>query len=67
MAATDVPPSRLAAARDAALAFVKAQPRGVRIGVVAFGGHADVVQLPTTNREDVVAAIEQLELQRAMV
>ena len=64
MAATDVPPSRLAAAQAAAMQFVRAQPRDVRIGVVAFGGYADVVQLPTASREDVMRAIEGLELQR---
>jgi Ca-activated chloride channel homolog len=64
MAATDVPPTRLDAARAAALEFVKLQPKDVRIGVVAFGGHADVVQAPTTVREDVIAALHGLELQR---
>jgi Ca-activated chloride channel family protein len=64
MAATDVPPTRLEAARAAALAFVKAQPQDVRIGVVAFGAHADVVQLPTASRSDVKAALDRLELQR---
>jgi Ca-activated chloride channel homolog len=64
MAANDVPPTRLDAARAAAKEFVKAQPRDVRIGVVAFGGHADVVQPPTANRGDVLAALERLELQR---
>ena len=64
MAATDVPPTRLEAARVAAKEFVKAQPPDVRIGVVAFGGHADVVQLPTLNRPDVMGALDRLELQR---
>jgi Ca-activated chloride channel family protein len=64
MAANDVPPSRLAAAQAAAVQFVKAQPAAVRIGIVAFGGHADVVQLPTTRRDDVLASLERLELQR---
>jgi Ca-activated chloride channel family protein len=64
MAASDVEPSRLDAARAAAMRFVQAQPRDVRIGVVAFGGHADVVQLPTTSRDEVIAALEGLELQR---
>jgi len=64
MAATDVLPNRLETARAAAVEFVKAQPEGIRIGVVAFGGHADVVQLPTTNRGDVLKALESLELQR---
>jgi Ca-activated chloride channel homolog len=64
MAASDVQPTRLAAATAAATSFVKAQPRDVRIGVVAFGGHADVVQSPTLHRGDVLAALERLELQR---
>lgn len=64
MAATDVEPSRLDAARAAAMRFVQEQPRDVRIGVVAFGGYADVVQLPTTDRAEVIAALDGLELQR---
>lgn len=64
MAAGDVAPTRLAAAQAAARAFVLAQPSDVYIGVVAFGGEADVVQLPTTNRGDVLAALDRLELQR---
>jgi Ca-activated chloride channel family protein len=64
MAAIDVPPTRLAAARAAAMAFVEAQPQDVRIAIVAFGGHADLVQPPTANRRDVMAALDQLELQR---
>ncbi len=64
MAASDVPPTRLEAARAAAKALVRAQPHDVRVGVVAFGAHADVVQPPTANREHVMAALDRLELQR---
>jgi Ca-activated chloride channel homolog len=64
MAASDVAPTRLAAAQAAAKMFVAAQPRDVRIGVVAFGGYADVVQPPTLDRAEVLAAIDRLELQR---
>jgi Ca-activated chloride channel family protein len=64
MAASDVPPTRLDAARDAAKRFVHAQPDGVKIAVVAFGGHADVVQPPTTSHDLVLAALDRLELQR---
>ena len=64
MAAADVPPTRLAAAQSAAMTFVKAQPPDVRIAVVAFGAHADLVQPPTSNRADVMAALGRLELQR---
>ena len=63
MAAADVAPTRLAAAQAAAMNFVNAQPRNVRIGVVAFGGHAHVVQSPTLSRRHILAALERLELQ----
>ncbi|MGQ0546550.1 MAG: VWA domain-containing protein [Betaproteobacteria bacterium] len=65
MRATDVQPTRLAAAQAAAKAFVAEQPENVRIGVVAFAGTATVAQAPTRNHEDVVAAIDRFQLQRA--
>ncbi len=64
MRATDVKPNRLSAARDAAKTFIEAQPRNVRIGVVAVAASAAVVQSPTNNREDLTAAIDRLETQR---
>lgn len=64
MRATDIKPNRLSAARDAAKTFIGAQPRNVRIGVVAVAASAAVVQSPTDNREDIVAAIDRLETQR---
>ena len=64
MRATDVQPNRLAAAQAAAKAFVKEQPSSVRIGVVSFAGTAAVVQAPTHNREDIIAAIDRFQLQR---
>jgi len=65
MRATDVQPTRLAAAQAAAKAFVAEQPENVRIGVVAFAGTATVAQAPTRNHEDVIAAIDRFQLQRA--
>jgi Ca-activated chloride channel family protein len=35
------------------------------VGVVAFAGTAAVVQAPTTSRDDVIAAIDRFQLQRA--
>lgn len=64
MRAADVKPNRLVASQDAAKAFVQTLPRNVRIGVVSFAGTAAVVQAPTTNRDDVVAAIDRFQLQR---
>lgn len=64
MRARDVEPNRLVAAQEAAKAFVADLPRGVRVGVVSFAGTAAVVQPPTHNREDIVAAIDRFQLQR---
>ena len=64
MRATDVLPTRLVAAQEAAKAFIKELPRNVRVGVVSFAGTAAVVQPPTQSREDVVAAIDRFQLQR---
>ena len=65
MRATDVQPSRIVAAQEAAKSFVNSLPREVRVGVVAFAGTAAVVQAPTTSREDIIAAIDRFQLQRA--
>ena len=64
MRATDVAPNRLIAARAAARTFVAEQPSRTRIGVVAFAATATVVQPATHAREEVIAAIERLEVQR---
>jgi len=65
MRANDVEPSRIEAAQAAARTFIAQQPRSTRIGVVAFAGSAALVQPPTSNRHDLRAAIEQLQLQHA--
>jgi Ca-activated chloride channel family protein len=65
MRANDVQPSRIEAAQAAARAFIAQQPRSTRIGVVAFAGSAALVQAPTSNRQDLRAAIDQLQLQHA--
>jgi Ca-activated chloride channel family protein len=64
MRATDIEPTRFAAAKEAAKIFVQDQPKDVRVAVVSFAGTASVVQSPTQNRDDLVAAIDRLELQR---
>ena len=64
MRAVDVKPNRLTAAQEAARAFINDQPHNVRIGVVSFAGTAAVVQPPTENREDLLAAIDRFTLQR---
>jgi Ca-activated chloride channel homolog len=64
MRATDVQPSRIVAAQNAAKAFLTDLPRDVKVGIVAFAGSAQVAQQPTLNREDLVSAIDRFQLQR---
>lgn len=64
MRADDVKPTRMAAAQEAARAFIADQPRSTRIGMVTFGGAAALVQPPTQSREDLLAALERFEYQR---
>ena len=65
MRATDVQPNRLVAAQNAAKAFVADQPSTTRIGVVTFAGTAAIVQPPTDNHEDIIGALDRMQLQRA--
>ncbi len=61
MTATDLEPSRLGAAQQAASEFVKAQPDSVDIGVVVFGQQALNTQVPTDNHDEAIAAINRLK------
>jgi Ca-activated chloride channel family protein len=65
MRAEDIKPNRLVASQEAAKTFVASLPREVKVGVIAFAGTAAVVQAPTVSRDDVVAAIDRFQLQRA--
>jgi Ca-activated chloride channel homolog len=64
MRAADILPSRLQAAQAAAKGFVQQQPADVRIAIVSFAGTASVVQPPTHNHDDLIGAIDRLDLQR---
>ncbi len=61
MIATDVSPTRLAAAQQAAREFVKALPPGVQIGLVDFSTTASVLAAPTSDRATILAAIDGLQ------
>jgi len=61
MAATDLEPTRLEAAKAAARAFVERQPPSVRIGLVAFSDTGLAVQVPTYNQDEILAAIRRLD------
>ena len=60
MCSTDIAPSRLVAAEDAASAFIERQPPETRVGIVAFSGFAELVQPPTDDREVLLDAIRSL-------
>jgi Ca-activated chloride channel family protein len=62
MEATDVAPSRIEAAQEAALAFIDELPEQMNVGLVTFDGVARVRVTPTTDRQPVRAAIQTLEL-----
>ena len=60
MAATDVRPTRLAAAKAAARTFLDKVPKSLNVGLVEFGTRAHPVVFPTTDRQRVLAGIASL-------
>lgn len=64
MAADDMEPMRLEAAKAAAEDFVRRQPRTVQIGVVAFSDTGLAIQQPTYTQDEVLAAIHRLSPSR---
>jgi Ca-activated chloride channel homolog len=64
MAADDLKPTRMEAAKAAAVDFVSHQPPGVIVGVVAFSDAGLSVQAPTSDQATVLAAINRLTPQR---
>jgi Ca-activated chloride channel family protein len=62
MRATDVAPSRLVAAQEAAKQFADELTPGINLGLIAYAGTATVLVAPTTNRDSTKAAIDKLQL-----
>lgn len=62
MEATDVAPSRLEAAQQAASTFANNLTPGVNLGLVSYAGTASMLVAPTTDRGPVVRAIDRLRL-----
>ncbi|MCS7055246.1 MAG: VWA domain-containing protein [Thermoflexales bacterium] len=64
MAADDIQPTRMEAAKAAAREFVQRQPRTVQIGVVAFSDSGMQVLPPTDDRQAILSAIGRLSPSR---
>ena len=64
MRQVDILPSRLDAAKTAAMSFVQRQKSSTLIGIAAFAGYAELVQRPTSNQEALLSAIESLTTAR---
>jgi Ca-activated chloride channel family protein len=58
MCATDVLPNRLSAAQAAVRSFVQGQDGETKIGLVVFSGFAQLAVAPTTNRDELLAALD---------
>jgi Ca-activated chloride channel family protein len=62
MAAEDVDPDRITRAKQSAQAFVDRLPARFQVGLVSFSGVANLVVPPTQQHDQVVAAIDSLQL-----
>jgi Ca-activated chloride channel family protein len=63
MRVTDVKPTRLAAAQEAAKLFLRDLPKHIEVGLVTFAGSAQVVQAATLDRTSLVSAIDAFQMQ----
>jgi Ca-activated chloride channel homolog len=64
MAADDIKPTRMEAAKTAAQNFIKSQPISMQIGVVAFSDTGFSVQVPTNDQGAILAAVNRLAPER---
>jgi Ca-activated chloride channel family protein len=65
MRATDIEPDRFSAMQKAAKEFVDVLPARINLGLVSFAGTATTLVTPTTDRDQVRTAINNLELAEA--
>ena len=61
MKATDVAPTRLDAAREAAQSFIDQLPENIRVGIVAFASRPVTLVAPTTDRGELDTALDRLQ------
>jgi Ca-activated chloride channel family protein len=64
MLSTDVSPTRIDAAREAAEGFLEEIPDRVQVGLVTFAGAPSVEALPTTDREVIRNALRNAPVRR---
>ena len=64
MLAEDVEPNRMRAAQATVNGFLEELPRNIRVGIVTFAGTAQLVQQVTDNREDLIEAVDRIQVQR---
>lgn len=64
MRSRDIAPNRLRAAQDAAFNFIQNQQANTNIGLVAFSGFGEIIQLPTADQEALQAALVSLTVGR---
>jgi Ca-activated chloride channel family protein len=65
MQATDIEPDRFTAMQQAGKEFVDVLPARINLGLVSFAGTAATLVTPTTDRQQVSTAIDNLELAEA--
>ncbi|MFZ2649381.1 MAG: VWA domain-containing protein [Burkholderiaceae bacterium] len=63
MRVTDVKPTRLAAAQEAAKMFLRELPKNIDVGLVTFAGSAQLAQRATMDRTSLVSAIDAFQMQ----
>ncbi len=63
MRVTDVKPSRLVAAQEAAKLFLREVPRAGEVALVTFAGSSEVAQRATLDRDALAAAIDAVQMQ----
>jgi Ca-activated chloride channel family protein len=63
MRVTDVKPTRMAAAQDAAKGFLRSLPPDVEVGLITFAGSSQVVQRATLDRDALLKSIDAFQMQ----
>jgi len=63
MEANDVSPTRLEAMQRAVISYLESAPKGVAVGLVTFAGSAELRVPPTTDRSQLLRAVDNIKLQ----